>query len=215
MLAFEPDASPDSATLWLVSLDIIAGIASPDYDDDEGDRPRRSSRSRRSRDDDDFDEGRPRRLSGSRRSRDRDDFDEDRPLRSVRPRRSYGHDDSDEDIPHRSTSSRGSSSSWQGRPGQGLAAFPNSTVQGTRHFSQEQTSLQRMLRFGLVEAPKLTKDNLGSAAVNKFIAHIQNLIRANHGKKVCQSGLKKTVVLRLFQDRLKSQVLFLRTWYRF
>ena len=36
-----------------------------------------------------------------------------------------------------------------------------------------------MLRFGLVEAPKLTKDNLGSAAVNKFIAHIQNLIRAN------------------------------------
>ena len=37
---------------------------------------------------------------------------------------------------------------------QGLAAFPNSTIQGTRHFSQEQTSLQRMLRFGLVEAPK-------------------------------------------------------------
>ena len=36
-----------------------------------------------------------------------------------------------------------------------------------------------MLRFGLVEAPKLTKDNLGSAAVNKFIAHIHNLIRAN------------------------------------
>ena len=30
-----------------------------------------------------------------------------------------------------------------------------------------------------MEAPKLTKDNLGSAAVNKFIAHIQNLIRAN------------------------------------
>ena len=161
---------------------------SRDYNDDE-DRPRRSSGSRRSRDDDDFDEGRPRRLSGSRRSRDRDDFDEDRPRRSVRPRRSYGNDDSDEDIPHRSTPSRGSSSAssshvrngsaWIGRPGQGLAAFPNSTIQGTRHFSQEQTSLQRMLRFGLVEAPKLTKDNLESAAVNKFIAHIQNLIRAN------------------------------------
>ena len=36
-----------------------------------------------------------------------------------------------------------------------------------------------MLRFGLVEASKLTKDNLGSAAVNKFIALIHNLIRAN------------------------------------
>ena len=36
-----------------------------------------------------------------------------------------------------------------------------------------------MLKFGLVEAPKLTKDNLSSAAVNKFIAHIHKLVKAN------------------------------------
>ncbi len=33
--------------------------------------------------------------------------------------------------------------------------------------------------FGLLETPKLTKDNLGIGEVNKFIEHIHNLIRAN------------------------------------
>lgn len=41
------------------------------------------------------------------------------------------------------------------------------------------TSFQRILSFGAVVAPNLTKDNLGSAAVNKFIAHVQNLLRAD------------------------------------
>ena len=33
--------------------------------------------------------------------------------------------------------------------------------------------------LGLLETPKLTKDNLGIEEVNKFIVHIHNLIRTN------------------------------------
>ena len=50
-----------------------------------------------------------------------------------------------------------------------MAAFP------------QYTSVRSRPRFkvGLVEAPKLVKDNFGSTAVDKFIAHIHNLIRVN------------------------------------
>ena len=54
-----------------------------------------------------------------------------------------------------------------------------------------------MLRFGLVEAPKLTKDNLGSEAVNKFIAHIQNLIRANAFDDSVMTHLIDSAAIRL------------------
>ena len=58
-----------------------------------------------------------------------------------------------------------------------LAAFPNSNIVSI--VNQEHTQLQRMLRFGTEVAPRLTKDNLNHEAVNKFITHIRNLIRAN------------------------------------
>ena len=45
--------------------------------------------------------------------------------------------------------------------------------------NQEQTQLQRMLKFGLMESPRLTINNLNHEAVSKFITHIRNLIRAD------------------------------------
>ena len=107
----------------------------------------RPSRSRRSRDRDEVDGG-THHSSGSRRSRDHDSFDEDTSHRSSRYRRSRDRDDRDsrDDRPRRPTSSSSSSSAparpiWQGRPGHGLAAFPNSNIVSI--VKQEHTQLQK------------------------------------------------------------------------
>jgi hypothetical protein len=54
-----------------------------------------------------------------------------------------------------------------------------------------------MLKFGMVETPKLTKDNLGSAVVRKFIEHIHNLIRGNAFDDSVMTQLMDSVVIRL------------------
>ena len=39
--------------------------------------------------------------------------------------------------------------------------------------------MARILKFGTTETPRLTRDNLNSASVAKFISYIHNLIRGN------------------------------------
>ena len=46
----------------------------------------------------------------------------------------------------------------------------------TNTVNQEQTTIARLMRFGTTEAPRLTRDNLNSASVAKFIFYIDNLI---------------------------------------
>ena len=63
--------------------------------------------------------------------------------------------------------------------------------------NQEHTQLQRMLRFGTEVAPRLTKDNLNHEAVNKFITHIRNLIRANAFDDSVMQQLMDSAAIRL------------------
>ena len=39
--------------------------------------------------------------------------------------------------------------------------------------------MARLLKFGTTETPRLTRDNLNSASVAKFISYIHNLIRGD------------------------------------
>ena len=63
--------------------------------------------------------------------------------------------------------------------------------------SPEQTQIQRLLRFGMMEAPRLTKDNLNHEAVAKFIAHIRNLIRADAFDDSVMQQLMDSATIRL------------------
>ncbi len=63
--------------------------------------------------------------------------------------------------------------------------------------NQEHTQLQRILRFGTEVAPRLTKDNLNHEAVNKFITHIRNLIRANAFDDSVMQQLMDSAAIRL------------------
>ena len=58
-----------------------------------------------------------------------------------------------------------------------MAAFPG--TRWTNTVNHEQTAIARLMRFGTTEAPRLTRDNLNSASVAKFISYIHNLIRGN------------------------------------
>ena len=77
-----------------------------------------------------------------------------------RAMRSRDRDDFEEDRPQRSSGYRRSRDEDFDED---LAAMSE---------GQDISSIQRMSKFGMVETPKLTKDNLGSAAVRKFIEHI-------------------------------------------
>ena len=63
--------------------------------------------------------------------------------------------------------------------------------------NQEQTQLQRMLKFGLMETPRLTLNNLNHEAVTKFITHIRNLIRADAFDDSVMQQLMDSATIRL------------------
>ena len=163
---------------------MYAGSGDRGHRDDSEDRPQRSS-SRRSRDRDDASRDRSHRSSGSRRSRDRDGFSEDRSHRSSRPGRSREREEYKDDRSERfgrssrptSSSSSSSTPAWLTRPGQGMAAFPGS--RWTNSGNPEQTSMAKILKFATVETPRLTRKDLNSASVAKFISYIHNLRRGN------------------------------------
>ena len=52
-------------------------------------------------------------------------------------------------------------------------------------------------QLGLLETPKLTKDNLGIGEVNKFIVHIHNLIRAYTFDDSVMTQLMDSAAIRL------------------
>ena len=51
--------------------------------------------------------------------------------------------------------------------------------------------------LGLLETPKLTKDNLGIGEVIKFIVHVHNLIRANTFDDSVMTQLMDSAAIRL------------------
>ena len=63
--------------------------------------------------------------------------------------------------------------------------------------NQEQTQLQRMLKFGLMETPRLTVNNVNHEAVTKFITHIRNLIRADAFDDSVMQQLMDSATIRL------------------
>ena len=63
--------------------------------------------------------------------------------------------------------------------------------------NQEQTQLQRMLKFGLMETLRLTVNNLNHEAVTKFITHIRNLIRADAFDDSVMQQLMDSATIRL------------------
>ena len=63
-----------------------------------------------------------------------------------------------------------------------------------------------MLRFGTTDAPRLTKDNLNHEAVNKFITHIRNLIRANAFDDSVMQQLIPTSVVGLAGTTMNSSI---------
>jgi transposase InsO family protein len=83
----------------------------------------------------------------------------------------YGRDEIDpprqepprHDPPSMGSSSRGSSCQptpsigWQHRPGQSVPVFPGSRIVPTRRIDSQQTTYQRMLKFGTSKVPKLSR----------------------------------------------------------
>jgi len=87
----------------------------------------------------------------------------------------FGRDDMDsprQEPPRQEQQSMGSSSrgsgsqytnpsvGWHVRAGQGVPAFPGSRIVPTRRVDPRDASMQRMLKFGSTNVPKLSKANL-------------------------------------------------------
>ena len=67
--------------------------------------------------------------------------------------------------------------------------------------------MARLLKFGTAETPRLTRENLNSNSVTKFISYIHNLIRGNAFDESHKGVLQTSIPSRLQQGGILGREL--------